>query len=91
MAYSVMVDMPDGMVDRYEVLARSQEQLAKPVGEWLGGASPAGPDRATWGKGPQAKAAAGAMIAGGPAPLRPPGSQRPDAWKAREEAPDDTT
>lgn len=80
-----MVTMPDGWVDRYDVIAKTNEQLAKPVSEWLGG-TPKGVDREAWMRSPQAQEGQRAMMraAGGAAPMRPPEAERPEAWKSRE-------
>lgn len=69
--------MPDGMVDRHEVIAKMNEALARPVAV----------DRKRWGRDPQAQAGQRAMMAtaGGSAPMRPPDAKRPEAWKGREE------
>lgn len=78
-AYYVMVSIPDGLVDRYEVMSNLNEQLTKPlVNKPL--------DRDAWMRSPQVVAGQRAMIAqaGGPAPLRDPSAKRPEAWKARE-------
>lgn len=85
MAYYAMVTLPDGMVDRYEVIARAREQLAKPLSVWLGG-EPRGIDREAWLRSPQAQAGQRAMMmaAGGAAPMRPPEAERPEAWKVRD-------
>jgi hypothetical protein len=74
-----MVSLPDGFVDRYEVMASLNEQLAKPlVAKTI--------DREAWMRSPQVVAGQRAMIAqaGGPAPMRDPSAKRPEAWKARE-------
>jgi hypothetical protein len=78
-AYYAMVSIPDGLVDRYEVMAALNEQLAKPLG-------PAKIDRDAWMRSPQVVAGQRAMIAqaGGPAPMRDPEAKRPEAWNARE-------
>ncbi len=74
-----MVSIPDGMVDRYEVMSALNEQLAKPLG-------PAKINRDEWMRSPQVVAGQRAMIAqtGGPAPMRDPEAKRPEAWKARD-------
>lgn len=74
-----MVTMPDGLVDRYEVIANLNEQLTKPLVK-----KPVSRDE--WMRSPQAQAGQRAMIAqtGGPAPMRDPEAKRPEAWKARE-------
>lgn len=84
-AYYAMITMPDGLVDRYDVIARANEQLSKPVAEWLEG-TPKGIDRDEWMRSPQAQAGQRAMLtqAGGPAPMRDPEAERPEAWKSRE-------
>jgi hypothetical protein len=81
LAYYVMVSLPDGFVDRYEVMTNLNEHLAKPLI-----AKPF--DREAWMRSPQVVAGQRAMIAqaGGPAPLRDPEVKRPEAWKAREGA-----
>lgn len=81
-----MVSMPDGMVDRYEVMARATEQLATPVADWLGIKPVTGIDREAWMRSTQAQAGQRAMMraAGGAAAMRPPEAKRPEAWKARE-------
>jgi hypothetical protein len=72
-AYTVLADSIDGMVDRTKVLANLDAQLAKP----------ALPDRETWGTDPTAVQGQRAMmeLAGGPAPMRNPDAQRPEAWQ----------
>lgn len=79
MAYVVLADSIDGLVDRAKVLANLDAQLAKP----------AFPDRERWGTDPEAVRAQKAMLqlAGGPAPMRDPDKPRPAAWAARQ-APD---
>ncbi len=74
-----MVSIPDGMVDRYEVMSNLNDQLAKPLG-------PAKIDRDAWMRSPQVVAGQRAMIAqaGGPAPMRDPEAKRPEAWQSRE-------
>lgn len=74
-----MVTIPDGLVDRYEVMAALNEQLTKPLVQ-----KPF--DREAWMRSPQVVAGQRAMIAqaGGPAPMRDPEAKRPEAWKARE-------
>ena len=74
-----MVTIPDGLVDRYEVIGNLNEQLAKPLG-------PVKIDRDAYMSSPQVVAGQRAMIAqaGGPAPLRDPEAKRPEAWNARE-------
>jgi hypothetical protein len=78
-AYCAMVSMPEGFVDRYEVIRSLNEQLTKPLGS-------APVDREAWMRSPQAQAGQRAMIAqtGGPAPMRDPSAKRPEAWKARD-------
>lgn len=77
-----MVSMPDGLVDRYEVIAKLNEHLSTPLVK-----KPF--DRDEWMRSPQARAGQRAMIAqaGGPAPMRDPEAKRPEAWKAREGEP----
>lgn len=74
-----MVTIPDGLVDRYEVMAALKEQLATPLVK-----KPM--SREEWMRSPQAQAGQRAMIAqaGGPAPMRDPSAKRPEAWKARD-------
>lgn len=66
-AYATLIDMPDGMVDRHDVIAKMDEVLSTPI------PTPATVDRRTWGRDPQAQAGQRAMmaLAGGPAPMRP--------------------
>ena len=77
-AYTVLADSIDGLVDRAKVLANLDAQLAKP----------ALPDRERWGTDPEAVRAQKAMLAlaGGPAPMRDPAKPRPAAWAARQAA-----
>lgn len=81
MVYAVQIDLPDGLVNRAEVLEAVDKRLATPlevlVHEAYMEAVKAGkikPDRATWGRSPQAVAGQRAMMrgAGGPAPMRRP-------------------
>lgn len=66
--FTMLVDMPDGMVDRFELMDVLDARLRVPLG------------REGHGYGPEAEAGARAMeeLAGGPAPLRPPGAKRPE-------------
>ncbi len=77
-AYTVLADSIDGLVDRGKVLDNLDAQLAKP----------ALPDRERWGTDPEAVRAQKAMmqLAGGPAPMRDPSKPRPAAWAARQAA-----
>lgn len=77
-AYAVLADSIDGLVDREKVLTNLDAQLTKP----------AIPDRNSWGTDPEAVRAQKAMLqlAGGPAPMRDPSKPRPRAWAARQAA-----
>lgn len=81
MVYAIQIDLPDGLVNRQEVFDAVDKRLATPlqqlVDEAVLEAVKAGrlkPDRATWGRSPQAVAGQRAMMrgTGGPAPMRPP-------------------
>jgi hypothetical protein len=71
-AYSLQIDMPDGLVNRYEVIAEVNRRLARSLFELLVEAGAIKPDRSVWGRTPTAVAGQRAMMrqAGGPAPMR---------------------
>jgi hypothetical protein len=77
--YSALIDHLDSWNDRAKIRNNLDDLLERQV-----------VTRAeNWGRGPRAQAGQRAMIAqaGGPAPMRPPGAKRPEAWNARKEGP----
>ncbi len=84
LAMARLVDMSDGLTDRAKVLESVRAVLAVPV---VTTETALERMRRTWGRSPQAQAGQRAMMAaaGGPAPMRDPNQQRPEAWKSRED------
>lgn len=84
-AYAAQIDLPDGLVNRYEVKQQVDDRLARPVAELihehLVRSGKVKPNPKLWGRSPQAQRGHRAMMAmaGGPAAPRPP--------KPREDAP----
>ncbi len=83
-SYAAQVDLPDGLVNRYEVIKELGERLARPVAELihehLVRSGKAKPDPQVWGRSPQAQRGHRAMmrLAGGPALVRRPPTPSPE-------------